>query len=851
MKVVRFREIDRSAWDRLALQSPQAWLTHRSSWIEIEQRFFVSANLSFALEENSQLVGIQPLFVSEGAGMALGERLLHSGFHRHTGLALDADIDAGVAKAARQAAMQEIFAVADLYDVDRIQLNCHNLAPANRHSSREAVPFWVSEFGFQLGIAFGPSGMLPCPGSSTLNADQLVDLAPTIEELFAGLDNTCRTAVRKAEKSNLQFEISGDASYLEAYMDIARASATRTGEVLPELEYYRSIFRSFAAEGGAHVALVRQDTNPIAGLILLADKKAANFLAGVSVPEAMKLRPNNFLHWSAIRWAKQAGFDIYRFGPSFPEVPKDWPIAMVSHFKTIFGSKSVPVIQGSLFRRPELYTSNLLASPNRLNEIASRPAGTTGAGQAGGAFIAHHLQTFGFRQASSIQVGEPVVLYRPSHADLATARSVLAEGGCVVAVLPSAQFARDFGVETQAGSISSPTVLRARLADSKAWSRLRTLHSYMCFAADGDSTTIVENSQQEPVWLHRQTGDRGSVVFIGTDLASDLMRYRQGDPAAASKRPSDPMWGIAGERPNYLFEGQLAGESLRERPADWWCEALADALVRLCGRSRLPILPNGAVGAVVITGDDDQAALSRYAQQRQALGALPVTYFLHPLTKHTPETLKQLKAGRKVELGIHPDALEHPDKYAELFFEQARWFERLTGERARTVRNHGFLNDGYWGHTSAWNADGIRGSSNLPGLDGAIINGSLLPARLMLDDKLTEHWSVLTAIGDGIVFINNWDDRQSADCILGLADRIRQSGVPGVIVVNLHPENIEKTRGMHQAVVKLVEDGFIPWTMTECFDWFEAGVDKSPPADASGGKRPWVAEKVRRLLRAN
>ncbi|MFX4605009.1 hypothetical protein ABTA73_19580, partial [Acinetobacter baumannii] len=94
--------------------------------VEIEERFFVSANLSFALEENSQLVGIQPLFISEGAGTALGERLLHSGIHRHTGLALDADIDAGVAKAARQAAMHEILAIADLYDVDRIQLNCHN-----------------------------------------------------------------------------------------------------------------------------------------------------------------------------------------------------------------------------------------------------------------------------------------------------------------------------------------------------------------------------------------------------------------------------------------------------------------------------------------------------------------------------------------------------------------------------------------------------------------------------------------------------------------------------------------------------------------------------------------------------
>ncbi|MCC8980659.1 lipid II:glycine glycyltransferase FemX [Bradyrhizobium acaciae] len=818
MKVVRFRELDRCDWDRLALQSPEAWLTHRSAWIEIEERFFVSANLSFALEENSQLVGIQPLFINERAGMAFGERLLHSGIHRHTGLALDLDVGAGVAKAARQAAMQEILAIGDLYDVDRIQLNYHNLAPANRHSGREAVPFWVSEFGFQLGIAFGPSGMLPCPGSSTLNADQLVDLAPTVDELFARLDNSCRTAVRKAEKSNLQFEISSDASYLEAYMDIARASATRTGEALPPLEYYRDIFRSFAGDGGVHLAFVRHDANPIAGLILLADKKAVSFLAGVSLPDAMNLRPNNFLHWNAIRWAKHSGFEVYRFGPWFPEVPRDWPISKVSLFKTKFGSRSLPIVQGSLFRRPELYTPS---HPNPLNEVGRFPLRPTVSGQAGASFIAQHLQMFGFERASSMQDGEPLVLLRPGHADVSLAEDALRRGGCVIAVLPSVQFGNAFGVETEVKTTASPQVFHAAFAGSKPWSRLRTLHSYMHFRPKGNVTTIVASQRQEVIWLQRQAGTGGSIIFIGTDLASDLVRYRQGDPAAASNRPTNAMWGIAGERPNYLFEHQLSGENLDERPADWWCETLADAVHRLCGLARSPMLPNGAAGAIVVTGDDDQAALHCYAQQAEALGSLPVTYFLHPLTKHDSDTLNQLKEGRRLELGLHPDALDQPDKYSELFAAQVGWFRQLTGHDPRTVRNHGFLNDGYWGHASAWIAHGTAGSSNLPGLDGRIINGSLLPARLVLNSELTDHWSVLTAIGDGVVFVQGVDSVQSAKCITGLAKRIKDSGVPGVIVVNLHPENIEKTRSMHEAVLDVVRDGFVPLTMSECFEWFE------------------------------
>ncbi|MDA9430536.1 GNAT family N-acetyltransferase [Bradyrhizobium sp. CCBAU 51627] len=820
MKVVRFRELDRGAWDQLALRSPEAWLTHRSSWIEIEEQFFASANLSFGLEESSQLVGIQPLFLNEGADMVFGERLLHSGIHRHTGLALDVDIDPGLARAARQAAMQEIFAAADLYGADRIQLNCHNLAPANRHSAREAVPFWVTEFGFQLGIAFGPSGMMPCPGLSTLNADQLIDLAPATEELFARLDGPCRTAIRKAEKSNLQFEISSDASNLERYMDIARASATRTGEVLPSVEYYRSIFTSFAAEGGVHVAFVRQDTRPIAGLLLLTDKKAVNFLAGVSLPEFMKFRPNNFMHWNAILWAKRMGYEVYRFGPWFPEVPREWPISKVSLFKTKFGSRSLPIIQGSLFRRPELYTSSLASCLNSLSEVGKRTVQPVISKQAGASFIVDHLQMFGFGSASTTSDGEPVVLYHPGEGDLPLVNSALARGACVIAVLPSVRFGKAFGVETEVRTTISPEVVQARFAGSRPWSRLRTLHSYMRLRAQGDATTIVLDHQQEAIWLRRRAGNGGSIILVGTDLASDLVRYRQGDPAAANNRPTKAIWGFAGERPNYLFEQQLAGEELDQRPADWWCEALADSVYRLCGLSRAPILPNGAPGAIVITGDDDQAPLARYAQQRDLLGDLPVTYFLHPLTKHTRSSLDELKSGRDIELGLHPDALDRPEQYAKVFVEQANWFTTLTGEERFTVRNHGFLNDGYWGHAASWVAKGVFGSSNVPGFNGQVLNGSLLPGRLLLDGKLTDHWSILTAIGDGVVFINDWNDVQAAECVYNLAERIRSSGVPGVIVLNLHPENIEKTIGMHQAARRLADEGFVTWTLRECLEWF-------------------------------
>jgi hypothetical protein len=465
-------------------------------------------------------------------------------------------------------------------------------------------------------------------------------------------------------------------------------------------------------------------------------------------------------------------------------------------------------------------------------------------------FLAHLLRVFGFPQASAAKDGAPVVLYRPREEEVSTAREILARGGTIAAVLPAVEFAEAFAVVSEARTIGSPQVLQADRAGPKAWRRLRTLHSYMGFTS-AEGVSVISDGEGRAAWLYLSTAARGQIIFIGTDVVSDVVRYRQGDPAVVTTRPTEPVWGYAGERPNYLFEAQLAGEDFRERPADWWCEALADALEKLCGQVRSPMLPGGAPGAIVVTGDDDQAALHHYAQQREALGSLPITYFLHPLTKHDKASLKQLGAGRRLELGLHPDALDHPDRYRELFSEQARWFRHLTGEDTRTVRNHGFLNDGYWGHAATWNDHGVEGSSNLPGLDGRIINGSLLPARLLLDDKLTEHWSILTAIGDGIVFVHGWDDVQSAACVLDLANRIRESGVPGVIVINLHPENIDKTRGMHDAVLKLAQDGFVPWTMSECFEWFGRSVGRNTPAADSRRRYSTMIEKVRQLLSLN
>lgn len=431
------------------------------------------------------------------------------------------------------------------------------------------------------------------------------------------------------------------------------------------------------------------------------------------------------------------------------------------------------------------------------------------AGRADAETIAHHLRIFGLD-------GEVAVLSTPDKDKVTDVRTLTSRGIPVVAIKPESGFCSAFGIGASTGC--APGMYRYSGVGSRWGSRLRSLHSANLFAT-GMGTWIVER-EGRAAWVWVPDGGAG-VLFVGTDLAADLVRYRQGDPARVGDGTRGAAWGFEFQRPVYLFDEQIAGEEQYARHADWWAMALIEAVATHAGLPRKPVLPNHAVGAVVITGDDDQAYLNKYAEQLSLLGETPITYFLHPQTRHTTETLATMLCKPWIDLGLHPDAVETPAQYGSKLDEQARWYQALTGEAPLSVRNHGFLNDGYWGHLPHWRRAGIRISSNLPGFDGRVLNGSLLPARLMVDGELTEHWSILTAIGDGIRFASRMSEPDAADCIERLAREVVDSGVPGVIVLNLHPQNVGDTRAMHEAALGLVARGFYPWTMRECLAWFE------------------------------
>jgi len=458
--------------------------------------------------------------------------------------------------------------------------------------------------------------------------------------------------------------------------------------------------------------------------------------------------------------------------------------------------------------------------------------------------VLHHLEIFGLRQDGLSDRHR--ILLIDGQLDNTTYESIVGGRVAIGFNLSSQWLSRQnitkrkqkvFGHQDLSSSVRFQTV-----------STLRTLGDFYTLEGVGLEPVVI-TAGNEMVWSWLPIG-KGGMLLIGSNLATDLVRLRQGDPLKEKNRPSGAMWGISGERPNYLFEEQIEGLPHFARAADDWCEYLTSFLAKKTSQVRSPILPFNASGAIVITGDDDQAFLEKYSAQLQLLQNTPITYFLHPLTRHTTSTLSEMRKDGLVDLGIHPDAIDAPENYKKLLAKQCGWFSRLTGSRPMSLRNHGFLNDGYCGHLRPWLDQDIRFSSNIPGLNGRALNSSLLPARIWYDNRLTRHWSIVTAIGDGIRYVNGGkSDLQSANCIFDLADAIKQSKVPGVIVINLHPQNVHDTIAMHLAVLDVIKSGFIAWNMRDCFNWFNKyDCTRAEPSRLKLLDRlPWLLAKGRKF----
>ena len=142
------------------------------------------------------------------------------------------------------------------------------------------------------------------------------DLSKPEEEIFNGMESACRRCVRKAEKSGVTIEEAHDLAFADAYYEQLKDVFSKQGLVPTyDVERVRVLVRHMEPTGNVLLVRARDaEGNCIASGIFPGFNQIAEFWGNASFRASQNLRPNELIHWYAMRYWKKRGAQIYDWG---------------------------------------------------------------------------------------------------------------------------------------------------------------------------------------------------------------------------------------------------------------------------------------------------------------------------------------------------------------------------------------------------------------------------------------------------------------------------------------------------------------------------------------------------------
>ena len=177
----------------------------------------------------------------------------------------------------------------------------------------------------------------------TADCSVLIDLSKSEEDLWKELAGRCRTAIRKAEKSEIKIAEVKTIEELHEYYKMY-LTLTKRGNAYPyPFKFFESILTRLVPLNMARFFLAYYQENPVAGVTILVGNGKAMYFNGVSLFEYRNLGVNNMLIWHSICWSKDVAgariFDLYGI-PSSKEYGGEVEVGSYN-FKTSFGGEII------------------------------------------------------------------------------------------------------------------------------------------------------------------------------------------------------------------------------------------------------------------------------------------------------------------------------------------------------------------------------------------------------------------------------------------------------------------------------------------------------------------------------
>src|SRR5439155_2042802 len=142
------------------------------------------------------------------------------------------------------------------------------------------------------------------------------DLRRSEEELFNSMESACRRCIRKAAKSGVIVEEAHDSAFADEYYEQLVEVFAKQGLVPPyKADRVRSLVRNLEPTGRLLLLRARDPEGKcIATGIFPGFNKIAEFWGNASFSSSQILRPNEAIHWYAMRYWQRRGAEIYDWG---------------------------------------------------------------------------------------------------------------------------------------------------------------------------------------------------------------------------------------------------------------------------------------------------------------------------------------------------------------------------------------------------------------------------------------------------------------------------------------------------------------------------------------------------------
>ncbi|MBN1569569.1 MAG: GNAT family N-acetyltransferase [Acidobacteria bacterium] len=158
-------------------------------------------------------------------------------------------------------------------------------------------------------------GLRPC----SIYKHHYISLAPDIGSLLKSFDRSCvRQRISRSAASGISLKIAKNDEDFADFYSLYMRTRKRVGLPPLPMQYLRHLAHTFGEKKRAKILLAIHEGKAIAGLFLLKFKNRVSAEILGTDEQYLKISPNHFIFWEAIKEAHQEGYEVFDFGRTDP-----------------------------------------------------------------------------------------------------------------------------------------------------------------------------------------------------------------------------------------------------------------------------------------------------------------------------------------------------------------------------------------------------------------------------------------------------------------------------------------------------------------------------------------------------